>query len=132
MASPLSNLLKKDVDWCWHAEYDSASKSIKDRLLLTVPILALIDPDRPFSVVCDTSTFAIGSALSQTDAEGHERVIAFESCQMKAVEKNYPFHDKELLAMKYALVKFKVHLFGSKPSVMGHPLEYNIVVLNLH
>ena len=35
----------------------------------------------------------------QTDAEGRERVIAFESRQLKAVEKNYPVHDKELLAM---------------------------------
>ena len=58
MASPLYNLLKKDVDWCWHAEHDNASKSIKERLL-TVPILALLDPDRPFSVVCDTSKFVI-------------------------------------------------------------------------
>ena len=26
MARPLPNLLKKDVDWCWHAEHDNASK----------------------------------------------------------------------------------------------------------
>ncbi|KAE9038963.1 hypothetical protein PR001_g7732 [Phytophthora rubi] len=32
-----------------------------------------------------------------------------------AAEKNYPVHDKELLAMKYALVKFGVHLLGQKP-----------------
>ncbi|GMF54749.1 unnamed protein product [Phytophthora fragariaefolia] len=49
------------------------------------------------------------------NAEGRERVIAFESRQLKAAEKNYPVHDKELLAMKYALVKFRVHLLGSKP-----------------
>ena len=60
----------------------------------------------------------IGSALLQTDAEGRERVIAFESRQLKAAEKNYPVHDKELLSMKYALVKFRAHLFGSKPFVI--------------
>ncbi|RAW20546.1 hypothetical protein PC110_g23012, partial [Phytophthora cactorum] len=53
--------------------------------------------------------------LLQADVEGHERVIAVESRQLKAAEKNYPVHDKELLAMKYALVKFRVHLLGSKP-----------------
>ena len=117
MARPLSNLLKKDVDWCWHAEHAIAFNAIKDSLL-TAPILALPDPDRPFSVVCDASDFAIGSALLQTDADGRERVIAFESRQLKAAEKNYPVHDKELLAMKHALVKFRVHLLGSKPFVV--------------
>ena len=74
--------------------------------LLHAPILALPDPDRPISVVCDASDFDIGSDLLQTDTEGRERVIAFESLQLKAAEKNYPVHDKNLLAMKYALVKF--------------------------
>ena len=78
MDRPLSNLLKKDVDWCWHAEHAIAFNAIKDSLL-TAPILALPDPDRPFSVVCDASDFAIGSALLQTDTDGRERVIAFES-----------------------------------------------------
>ncbi|CAI5738812.1 unnamed protein product [Peronospora farinosa] len=91
MARPLSNLLKKDVEWY---------------------------PDRPFSVVCDASDFAIGSDLLQSDDKGRERVIAFGYRQLKAAEKNYPVHDKELLAMKYALVKFRVHLLGSKPFVI--------------
>ncbi|KAG3231132.1 hypothetical protein PI124_g23773 [Phytophthora idaei] len=78
----------------------------------------LPDSDRPFSVVCDASDFAIGCALLQADAEGRERVIAFESHQLKAAEKNYPVHDKELLAMKYDLVIFRVHLPDSKPFVI--------------
>ena len=86
--------------------------------LLCAPILALLDPDRPFSVVCDASGFANGCALLQTDAEERERVIAFGSRQLKTAEKNYAAHDKELLAIKYALVKFRVHLLGSKPFVI--------------
>ena len=70
------------------------------------------------SVSSVTHLFAIGSALLKTDADGRERVIAFESRQLKAAEKNYPVHDKGLLAMKYALVKFRVHLLGSKPFVI--------------
>ena len=117
MARPLSNLLKKDAPWCWNVLHDDAFKAVKESLL-HAPILALPDPYRPFSVVCDASDFAIGCALLQADAEGRERVIAFESRQLKAAEKNYPVHDKELLAMKYALVKFRVHLLGSKPFVI--------------
>ncbi|GMG18210.1 unnamed protein product [Phytophthora fragariaefolia] len=111
------SFLKKDAEWRWNAEHQHAFEAIKDSLFNT-PILALPDPDRPFSVVCDASDFAIGCTLLQADAEGRERVIAFESRQLKAAEKNYPVHDKELLAMKYALVKFMVHLLGSKPFVI--------------
>ena len=80
--------------------------------------MALPDSDRPFSVVVITSKFGIGSALLQTDEEGQECVIASESHQLKAAEKNYPIHEKELLAMKYALAKFRMHLLGSKPFVI--------------
>ena len=55
------------------------------------------------------------AVLCYNHVEGCERVIVFESRQLKTAEKNYPVHDKEPLAMKYALVKFRVHLLGSKP-----------------
>ncbi|KAG2965807.1 hypothetical protein PC120_g27183 [Phytophthora cactorum] len=99
IARPLSNLLKKDAPWCWEVGHDEAFQAVKASLL-RAPILALPDPDRPFSIICDASDFAIGCALLQADADGREGVIAFESRQLKAAEKNYPVHDKELLAMK--------------------------------
>ncbi|GMF27282.1 unnamed protein product [Phytophthora fragariaefolia] len=114
MTRPLTNLLKKDAVW---SEAQQAFEAIKSSLQ-SAPILALPDEDRPFSVVCDASDFAIGCALLQVDAEGRERVVSFQTRQLKAAEKNYPVHDKELLAMKYALVKFRVHLLGQKPFVI--------------
>ncbi|POM81730.1 Pol protein [Phytophthora palmivora] len=75
--------------------------------LQQAPVLALSDENKPFSVVCDASDYAIGCALLQMDDEGRERAISFQSRQLKAAERNYPVHDKELLAMKYALVKFR-------------------------
>ncbi|GMF48441.1 unnamed protein product [Phytophthora fragariaefolia] len=117
MARPLTNLLKKDAVWSVTSEAQQALEAITNSLQ-SAPRLALPDEDRPFSVVCDASDFAIGSALLQADAEGRERVVSFQSRQLKAAEKNYPGHDKELLAMKYALVKFRVHLLGQKPFVI--------------
>ena len=117
MARPLSLLLKKDAEWEWNSLHQNAFDSIKDSML-KAPILALPDANKPFSVVCDASDFAIGCALLQTDDAGKERVISFQSRQLKAAEKNYPVHDKELLAMKYALVKFRVHLLGALPFVI--------------
>ncbi|GMF24894.1 unnamed protein product [Phytophthora fragariaefolia] len=114
MARPLTNLLKKDAVWSWTSEAQQAFEAIKSSLQ-SAPILALPDEYRPFSVVCDASDFAIGCSLLQIDAEGRERVVSFQSRQLKAAEKNYPVQGKELLAMEYALVKFRVHLLGQKP-----------------
>ncbi|POM70222.1 LOW QUALITY PROTEIN: Pol protein [Phytophthora palmivora] len=67
----------------------------------------LPDDLKPFHVVCDASDFAFGCALMQFDNEGHERV-------MRPAERNYSVHDKELLAMRYALIKFRVYLLGEQ------------------
>ena len=82
------------------------------------PILAITDQDRSFHVVCDASDFAIGCALMQYDADGAERVVCYQSLQLQPAELNYPVHDEELLAMKYALDKFRVYLLGDRPFIV--------------
>ena len=76
------------------------------------PILAIADQVTSFHVVCDASDFAIGCALMQFDTDGAERVSCYQLRQLQAAERNYPVNDKELLAMKYALDKFRVYLLG--------------------
>ncbi|OWY94391.1 reverse transcriptase, partial [Phytophthora megakarya] len=76
----------------------------------------LADESKPFHVVCDTSDFAIGCALVQFDDDGRD----YQSRQLKSAERNYPVHDKELLAMRYALVKFRVYLLGEQTDVSPH------------
>ncbi|KAG2975030.1 hypothetical protein PC118_g14177 [Phytophthora cactorum] len=88
--------------------FDAVKQSLTE-----APILAVADQDRPFHVVCDASDFAIGCALMQHGHEGRDRVVYYQSRQLKPAERNYPVHDKELLAMKYALAKFRVYLLGS-------------------
>lgn len=50
----------------------------------------------------------------QHDDAGCERVVSYQSRQLKPAKRNYPVHDKELLAMRYALVKFRVYLLGEQ------------------
>ena len=40
--------------------------------------------------------------------------MSYQLRQMKPAEKNYPVHDKELLAMRHALINFRVHLLGKR------------------
>ncbi|KAF0726898.1 hypothetical protein Ae201684P_010443 [Aphanomyces euteiches] len=117
IARPLSMLLSKDEPWNWTAECQTAFDGIKQSLV-TAPILALPRFDRPFSVVCDASVRGIGCCLMQVDDDGKNRPVSFQSRQLRPAERNYPVHDLELLAIKYALVKFRIYLLGSKPFVV--------------
>ncbi|RAW22684.1 hypothetical protein PC110_g20872, partial [Phytophthora cactorum] len=65
--------------------------------LQQAPVLALPDGTKPVSVVCDAADYAIGCALLQKDADGHERGISFQSRQLKTAERNYPVHDRNCL-----------------------------------
>ncbi|KAG2773134.1 hypothetical protein PC129_g19482 [Phytophthora cactorum] len=113
LIQPLSSLLKKDVQWVWKPEHQAAFDSAK-KSLSSAPILMLPDDSKPLHVVCDASDFAIGCALMQFDNEGKERVVSYQSRQLKPAERNYPVHDKQLLAMRYALIKFRVYLLGEE------------------
>ena len=102
------------MECCWTSTQNDAYAAVIYSLL-QAPILALPVPSRSFSVVCDLSDdFAIGCALLQDDPDNNERVVAYESRELEAAEKNYTVHDKELLAMNYALVKFRSQLRCSK------------------
>ena len=56
------------MKWCWTNTEHDYFQAVKSSLFYA-SILALPDPDRPFSVDYDASDFAIGSALLQADVE---------------------------------------------------------------
>ncbi|KAG2885990.1 hypothetical protein PC117_g25466 [Phytophthora cactorum] len=107
----------REAEWKWTAECQQAFEAVKQGLT-EAPILAVADQDRPFHIVCDASDFTIGCALMQHEQEGRDRGVYYQSRQLKPAERNYPVHDKKLLAMKYALAKFRVYLLGSGPFVV--------------
>ncbi|KAG6623867.1 reverse transcriptase [Phytophthora cinnamomi] len=125
---PLSQLLKADATWSWPPDHQAAFDAVKAGLS-TAPDLMLPDHSKPFHVVCDASDFAIGCALMQFDDEGRERVVSYQSRQLKPVERNYPVHDKELLAMRYALINDEEpHLSQRMARWLSLFSEYNFVV----
>ncbi|OWZ14064.1 reverse transcriptase [Phytophthora megakarya] len=109
---PLSQLLKKEAAWVSTAESQQAFDAVKPGFT-DAPSLAVTDQDRPFHVVCDASDFAIGCSLMQLDREGRDQIVYYQLRQLKPADQNYLIHDKELLAMQYALAKFRVYLLGN-------------------
>ena len=74
----------------------------------------LSDHVRLFIITSEAYFFAICKEILQKELDGHESAITYNCRQIKSAEKTYSVHDKKLLATKYSLVKFRVHLHGSK------------------
>ena len=68
-------------------------------------------------VETDASNFAVSAILSQEDASGTLRPVAFYSRQMSLAERNYPIYDKELLAIFVAFTQWRHFLQGARHQV---------------
>ncbi|WVZ52434.1 hypothetical protein U9M48_003489 [Paspalum notatum var. saurae] len=107
IAKPMTALTQKNAKFAWSSNCEEAFGTLK-KLLTSAPVLAQPDITKPFDVYCDASGSGLGCVLMQ---EG--RVIAYASCQLRKHEVNYPTHDLELLAVVYALKKWRHYLLGN-------------------
>eukprot|EP00952_Eustigmatos_sp_NYUAD-ZCMA_P004667 20535-Eustigmatos_ZCMA.PRE.1 len=88
VASPLFNLLKKNVQHHWSKACQAAFDRIK-KALTTAPCLAFPDWSKPFVLYTDASDIGLGAVLSQVSEEGQEVNIAYLSRVMDKHEKHY-------------------------------------------
>jgi hypothetical protein len=117
IASPLTDLTKKDIPFQWNDKQREAFQKLKERVL-SKPILRLPDPDKPFEVETDASDFALGGQLGQRDEQDMIHPVAFFSKKLHGSELNYQIHDKELMAIIVAFKEWKPYLSGTK-----HPVK---------
>jgi len=81
----------------------------------TAPVLALAQDLEPFRIEADSSDFASGAILSQRlPREEKWQPVAFYSKSLSLVEWNYEIHDKEMLAIIYALEEWRHFLEGAQ------------------
>ncbi|XP_016206626.1 uncharacterized protein LOC107647002 [Arachis ipaensis] len=112
IAKPLSNLLVVDVSFVFDSDCLHAFETLKANLT-SAPIIAPPDWDLPFELMCDASDFAIGAVLGQRHGK-LVHVIYYASRVLNDAQKNYTTTEKELLAVVYAVDKFRSYLLGSK------------------
>ncbi|CAI7868392.1 unnamed protein product [Closterium sp. NIES-53] len=115
ITGPLTDLLHKDRNFVWGEEAEAAFQELK-HFLVSPPVLRIANPSRPFEVVTDASDFAIGVVLLQDFGNGLQP-IAYESRKLQAAERNYPIHDKEMLAIIHTFKLWRCYLVGADVTV---------------
>lgn len=103
IARPLHNLTKKE-GFEWNEEAQKAFVELK-KSLCSAPVLALPQFDKPFVVETDACGHGIGAVLMQ---EGHP--LAYISRQLKGKQLTLSIYEKELLAVVFALQKWRHYL----------------------
>ena len=106
IAVPLTRLTRKGVKYEWNEDCEQSFQELKSRLTMA-PVLALPTSGVEYVVFSDSSRQRLGCVLMQDG-----RVIAYDSCQLKKHETNYPIHDLELAVVVFALKMWKHYLYG--------------------
>nr|CAN64984.1 hypothetical protein VITISV_037987 [Vitis vinifera] len=111
LSRPLCELLAKDAKFFWDERCQKSFDQLK-QFLTTAPIVRAPNWQLPFEVMCDASDFAIGAVLGQRKY-GKPYEIYYASKTLNEAQRNYTTTEKELLAMVFALDKFRAYLVGS-------------------
>lgn len=104
ISSLLTDLLKKNVVFCWTSEHEASFQSLK-QALLSAPVLALPDFKKPYEIETDASDIGIGAVLMQA---GHP--IAFLSKALGPKSRGLSTYEKESLAILMVVEKWRSYL----------------------
>ncbi len=105
----ITKLTKKTKTFLWTEECQKAWELIK-QMYLEASIL--ISPN--WHVHVNASLLIVGAMLSQNLTGNNDQPIMYASRLLNKVEHNYSTIEREVLAMVFALHKFKHYLLGSK------------------
>jgi hypothetical protein len=108
ISRPLSNLLKKNVVYVWTQEHESAFTALK-HALVSAPVLAQPDFQRPFIIETDACNEGVGAVLMQG---GHP--LAFLSKALGVKSKCLSTYGKEYMVTLLAVQQWMAYLQQSE------------------
>ncbi|RVW59104.1 Retrovirus-related Pol polyprotein from transposon 412 [Vitis vinifera] len=100
-----------DAKFVWDEKCEKTFEELK-QILTTAPIVRAPNWKLPFEVMCDASDLAMGAILGQRE-DGKPYVIYYAIKTLNEAQRNYTTTEKELLAVVFALDKFRAYLVGS-------------------
>ena len=103
----LTNQLKKDA-FAWNEDAERVFQQLKV-VMSQVPVLAMPDFHKTFVVETDASQCGLGAVLMQ---DTHP--IAYYSKTLGKQASNKPIYEKELMAIVFAVLKWKHYLLGRR------------------
>lgn len=95
----------------WDDNCQTSFEHLRNKLV-TAPVLAFPNLERPFILDTDASDTGLGAVLSQATDDGSEQVVAYASKTLSRAERNYCVTRKELLAIVHAVRHFRPYLLG--------------------
>jgi hypothetical protein len=83
------------------------------KALIFAPVIQLPDRHLPVEIMCDASDYAVGVVLGQSKDKKHY-AISYTSKTLTIPQLIYAIMEKELLAVVFAIKKFRSYLVGAK------------------
>lgn len=123
LATPLRQLLHRDVAWCWSHQQQEAFNMLK-KCITFPPVLRYFDVSKPVTITCDASQYGLGAACLQDD-----QPISYASRTLTETEMRYAQIEKELLAVVFACQKFYDYIYG-KPVLVETDHQPLVTILN--
>ncbi|GBM11089.1 Retrovirus-related Pol polyprotein from transposon 17.6 [Araneus ventricosus] len=107
----LTSMLSNKVTFVWEAPQEAAFQKMK-KILSSDPVLMIFDPEKETTVATYASSYGLGAAICQKQADGRRSVIAYTSRTSTPTESRYAQIEKEALAVAWGCVKFRDYLTG--------------------
>jgi hypothetical protein len=111
ITTPMEKILNKDSKFQSTEECQQSFDTLKQKMV-TAPILVFPDWSKEFNVHVDSSSISLGEFFAQPSSGDIHHPIAFARRNISTVERNYTTNEREVLAMVYALYKFRHYLLG--------------------
>ena len=125
ICTPLTKMTKKEQPFHCECEQREAFEKLKKKFILA-PILASFNLERKIILKTNASDQALGSCLSQSDAERQLHPVAYRSRKFSGPELNYDVHDKELLVIVNAFEEWQAYLEGSRQPIVVYSDHKNL------
>lgn len=116
IATPLTELTKKNFKFVWTPECDAAFTRLKE-CLISPPVLARPDFTLPFTLQVDASGYGLGGVLTQRFPDG-EKVICYISRSLTSGERKFSATERECISCIWGVEKLRYYLEGRRFTII--------------
>ena len=131
LLAPLRALLSTKNEYVWLPDHDQALALAKQQLVSS-PVLAFFDLNKPTRLCTDASRQGIGFVLQQQSPTGQWSLIQAGSRFLSEAESRYAVIELEMLAVTWAVMKCKMFLNGLQTFQVITDHNPLIPILNTH